>query len=370
MDRPHVPGEILAVFPLNAPPELAASVARALGLARTGETGLVRLAMRIVRFRLRRGQSLQHVQARLQSDPRVLFVQPNHVYTLSAANSRQYALDRLHIGKIHAFSRGRGIRIGMIDSGVDRSHPALAGADIIAYDSGGGTRPAAHGTAIASILVARGDLTGLAPAATLLAVQAFGALSPGTAPRGTSFSILRGTEWAIDHGAHILNLSFTGPRDPLLHRQLSAAIRNGIAVVAAAGNGGPKAPPAYPAAYDGVIASTATDFDNRLYDHANRGDYITLAAPGVDILVASPGKAYSLISGTSMAAAHVSGSIALILAAGSGSDTGSVLDRITGSATDLGPPGKDPAFGHGLIDPEAALARRRPILPAAATGIH
>src|SRR5262249_256662 len=126
-------------------------------------------------------------------------------------------------------------------------------------------------------------------------------------------SILRGLDWAVANGARVINMSFAGPRDPELERGLAAASRKGIVLVAAAGNAGPTAPPLFPGSDPNVIAVTATDENDRLFSRSNQGRHIAMAAPGVDILVPAPGRTYQMSTGTSVAAAHVSGIAALLL---------------------------------------------------------
>src|SRR5262249_49078590 len=150
--------------------------------------------------------------------------------------------------------------------------------------------------------------------ASLLAVRAFSA-GAGEGGEGTTFRVLRGLDWAAGQGARVVNMSFAGPQDPALAEALAKARTKGIVLVAAAGNAGPKSPPLFPAADPNVIAVTATDVDDKLFAQANRGDYITIAAPGVEILVAAPEDNITFTSGTSVAAAHVSGLAALLIEA-------------------------------------------------------
>jgi subtilisin family serine protease len=126
-------------------------------------------------------------------------------------------------------------------------------------------------------------------------------------------------------------------------------------MIAAAGNGGPKAAPAYPAAYPGVIAVTAVDEADRRYEHANRGDYIAVAAPGVDILAPVELGRHSYLSGTSIAAAYVSGIAALLLERNPGLDAQALAEIIAGGADDLGPAGRDADFGAGRVNAFSSL---------------
>jgi subtilisin family serine protease len=123
--------------------------------------------------------------------------------------------------------------------------------------------------------------------------------------------------WALkileQHGAQVVNMSLSGPRDDLVYQRLVELSRQGMVFVAAAGNGGPAAPAAYPAAYkDEVIAVTAVDRNKQLYDHANRGDYIDVAAPGVRIWTALPNNKEGAMSGTSFAAPFVTAIVAAL----------------------------------------------------------
>jgi subtilisin family serine protease len=129
----------------------------------------------------------------------------------------------------------------------------------------------------------------------------------------------------------------------------------GIVMVAAAGNAGPTAPPAYPAAYPGVIAVTAVDAADRRYMHANRGRYIAIAAPGVDVLAPVDGGQHELLSGTSFATAYVSGIAALLLERDPSLDPAAVARLIAAAADDLGPVGRDDDFGAGRINALEAL---------------
>ena len=173
------------------------------------------------------------------------------------------------------------------------------------------------------------------PRRALLAIRAFGATTTGA--ESTSFVLLKGLNYAVEQGAQIINMSFAGPKDPLLERGLAAAAKRGIILIAAAGNAGPKSPPLYPAADRNVIAVTATDASNKLFEASNRGSHLALAAPGVDLLLPSPDEKYQVASGTSFAAAYVSGLAALIVERNPGVAPEVVRRILTDTAGDLGP---------------------------------
>jgi subtilisin family serine protease len=150
-------------------------------------------------------------------------------------------------------------------------------------------------------------------------------------------------------------MSFIGAHDAALQELLQAANDKGVVVIAAAGNGGPSAPPVYPAAYPGVIAVTAVDEADRLYEFANRGNYIAVSAPGVDILAPVEHNGYAYVSGTSFAAAYVSGIVALLLERDPSLDPHSVADLLATGAEDLGPEGRDDDYGAGRVNAFSSL---------------
>ena len=261
----------------------------------------------------------------------------------------QYALTKLRLREAQGLAKGEKVPVAIIDSGIDVKHPDLNGAVTAQFDALGSDEPPhAHGTAVAGIVAAHGRLLGAAPSVNLLAVRAFGAAAVGA--DGTTFNILKGLDWAAGQGARIINLSFTGPSDPLLARALAALHQKGTILIAAVGNAGPKSPPLYPAADPNVIAVAATDPDDQLFAMSNRGGYIAVAAPGADILVLAPDGAFQLSSGTSFAAAYVTGIAALLLERKPGLDPDPLKEALQNSAKDLGPKGRDDQFGAGLAD--------------------
>jgi subtilisin family serine protease len=273
----------------------------------------------------------------------------------------QYTLDKLRVPLAHGLAKGNEVLVAVIDSGVDTTHPEFAGVIADTFDALDPSEPPhAHGTAIAGAIAAHSRLMGVAPAAKILAVRAFGD-SKGSA-EGTTFNIIKSLEWSMGKGAQVINMSFAGPQDPALSRRLSVAHAKGIVLIAAVGNAGAKSPPLYPAADANVIAVTATDSNDKLFNASNRGQHIAIAAPGVDILLPSPGASYQVSSGTSFAAAHVSGIAALILERKRDLKPDDVRRILVSTAKDLGPKGRDIYFGAGLADAYQALT-------AAETGV-
>jgi len=249
----------------------------------------------------------------------------------------------------------KGLAIGMIDTAVDTTHPALANGaannQIITEDFLlPGKKPASntHGTGVASLLIGDGGkgMAGLVPDVTLYAANAF--YADGGQSVTDTVSLLKALDWMRRHGVRVVNMSFAGPNDPLLAAAIRQSVREGMIIVAAAGNEGADAPEAYPAAYNGVIAVTAVDTNLKPYARANHGEYIKLSAPGVHIWTAGPNGKGAYQSGTSFAAPYVTAVAATLLRA-SGPETraSDLLKEI--KVKDLGGEGKpSPVFGNGL----------------------
>ena len=316
----------------------------------------------LYRWRIPDRRSVAAVVRSLQADTVVASAQPNYLFTLQQNDSKpasegdpaQYALAKLHLPQAHGLAKGDSVLVAVIDSAVDLSHPELAGTVAQSFDAiGTPMTPHAHGTAIAGLIAAHSKLMGAAPDAHILAVRAFD--PEGSRAEGTTFNILKGLDWAAMNGARVINMSFTGPDDPSIHRSLEAAHNKGIVLVAAAGNSGPASPPLYPAADPNVIAVTATDVDDKLFPQSNRGPHIAVAAPGAQILVAVPNGGYQVSSGTSYAAAEISGIAALMLQHKRDIKPEQVRAILMATAKDLGAKGRDPLFGAGLANAYGAL---------------
>jgi subtilisin family serine protease len=266
------------------------------------------------------------------------------------ADTSQYALAKLRLGEAHALARGDQVLVAVVDSGIDTSHPALTGVVEKSFDAlGSNEGPHSHGTAIAGIIAGHARLVGAAPAVHILGARAF------SASQGSTVSIIAAIDWASGQGARVINMSFAGPADPTLHRMVAAAYAKDVVLIAAAGNKGPAATPAYPGADPDVIAVTATDADDQPFKLANHGKYIAVAAPGVEILAVAPDATYQTTTGTSVAAAHVSGIAALLLQRDPALKPAQIRAILTATAKPLGTATQHDEFGAGLVDAYQAV---------------
>jgi subtilase family protein/fervidolysin-like protein len=321
-ERRFVADEIVVEFSPGATAPAIDQLARRYNLTQLETQSFPLIGSTFSRWRLPRGRSVPDLVGVIEDDRAVASAQPNYLYILQedAAKSpaaahgeaAQYVLGKLQVEQAHHVATGKNILVAVIDSQIDARHPDLDGSIAQSVDElGGGDNPPEHGTAIAGAIAAHGKLLGIAPGVRLFAVRAFDD-APGKS-MGTSFAIYKSLQSAADGGARVVNMSFVGPPDPDLHRLLAAAYAKDMVLIAAAGNAGPDSAPLYPAADPDVIAVTASDSRDALFKMANRGAYIAVASPGVEILALAPGHAYQIATGTSVAAAHVSGIVALLL---------------------------------------------------------
>ncbi len=252
-----------------------------------------------------------------------------------------------------ALTCGTPVIVGMIDTGLNPDHATFAGAQIEVLRMSDTTQDpsrAVHGTAVAALLV--GDPAsrspGLIPHVQLVAIDAF--YRDGGDERAEVFALADALGQLADRQVRVINLSLAGPPNTVLEEVITRLIRdNAIIVVAAAGNDGPAAPPVYPAAYAGVIAVTAVDADGDIYRRAGQGDHVALSAPGVAVWTAASVSGARDKTGTSFAAPFVTAAAALLLQAEPNLSPPDVAARLAARATDLGPPGRDPVFGHGVV---------------------
>jgi subtilisin family serine protease len=364
-ERRFVPNEVVVGLPTNLSRQALDALMRRHGVTSLEARGIGVTGVTMHRLRVADGRSVSAVIRAIEAERGLGAAQPNYRYTtqqsraqLAAAGTperwSQYALAKLQIPDAHRLATGERILVAVIDSGIDATHPEIAGSIAESFDAMNSPEGAhSHGTAMAGAIIAHARLAGIAPSARILAARAFGATK--AAADSTTFTILTALDWAIARGARVINMSFAGPPDPEIARVLATAHNRGIVLVAAAGNAGAKSPPLFPASDDNVIAVTATDSKDELFGIAVRGRHIAVAAPGVDVLGPAPDRQYQLSSGTSVAAAQVSGIAALLLERRPNLKPATVRRILMSSATDLGPKGRDDQFGAGLANGLRAL---------------
>ncbi|WP_240197488.1 S8 family serine peptidase [Nonomuraea lactucae] len=295
-------------------------------------------------------------------------------------------IDTLELREAWRSTRGAGVTVAVLDSGVDPRHRDLAGSVTVGRDFTRGANPAGvpprrlHGTYMASLIAGHGHgprgrfgVIGVAPEAEVLSVRVIledeepGFREFNSAARFENV-VARGIRYAVDRGAHVINMSIS---KELATKEERAAVRyaisKGVVLVAAAGNEGALktdgaagfAPYSYPAAFPGVVSVGAIDRRLRRATFSNWNSSVLVAAPGVDIMGAGPGDAYWVGQGTSQATALVSGVAALIKAKYPAMSPPLVVQALTASATDRPPGGYDTGTGFGVVNAARALAEAR-----------
>ncbi|MFD9984246.1 type VII secretion-associated serine protease mycosin [Streptomyces massasporeus] len=291
--------------------------------------------------------------------------------------AQQWALDAMHTEQAWQTTKGRGITVAVLDTGVEADHPDLAGnvlpgKDLVRFGAEPGDRAwARHGTAMAGIIAGHGHgpgdadgVLGIAPEAKILPVRVI--LEDGDPSRAKARStrgnaLAEGIRWAADHGADVINLSLgddsaSAHPEPGEDQAVQYALKKGVVVVASAGNGGEKGDHiSYPAAYPGVVAATAVDRAGTRASFSTRRWYATVSAPGVDVVIADPDHKYYEGWGTSAAAAFVSGAAALVKAAHPGLAPAQIKSLLEDTARNAPSGGRDDSRGFGFVDPAAAI---------------
>jgi type VII secretion-associated serine protease mycosin len=290
---------------------------------------------------------------------------------------RQWGLDAVGARDAWNTTRGEGVTVAVLDTGVDPGHPdlrgrVLEGRDLIGFGAGeGDPHWARHGTAMAGIIAGRGHgpgdsegVLGIAPEARILPVRVL--LEDGDPQRKKAReergdALAEGIRWAADQGADVINLSLgddsaSAHPDPAEDAAVRYALGRGAVVVASAGNGGEAGDRAsYPAAYPGVIAVAAVDRTGKRAPFSTRRWYATVSAPGDDVIITYPDREYYEGWGTSAAAAFVSGCVALVRAAHPDLSPAQVKELIAQTARNTPPGGRNDDLGSGIVDPAAAI---------------
>jgi hypothetical protein len=253
-----------------------------------------------------------------------------------------------------------GMKVGLIDGGVDVSHDVFR--DIVIHQHGcsGAPVPAAHGTAVASLMIGRSPrFHGAAPGSELYAADVYCGLPTG----GAVDAVADALAWLVRERVPVINVSLVGPPNAMLENVVRMVVARGHVVVAAVGNDGPAAPPLYPASYPDVVGVTAVDVHQRALLEACRGKQVKFSAPGADMSAANPAQSYAVVRGTSFASPIVAGLLAEAVRAPDKAAAQRAVADLAAHAIDLGAPGPDPVYGFGLVGgdlrPELALVGSR-----------
>ena len=337
----------------NPPPDFIATVS-AEGFGPLEKFRLPALSFDVMRLRTPAGMGVHEAVAELRERFPGMLTDADHQYRLATGPAVSPSVARAAIGWTNIDAAcGAGLRIGMVDTPVDVTHPALAGQKIT-YRSYilPQRKPGAadHGTAIAAMLVGKPDAQGwggLLPGAELLAANIFIYDDAGE-EMADVIAMVKALDWMASEHVHAVNLSMAGTDNRILRFAIAQAAAKGMVPIAAVGNWGTADRPAYPAAYTEAIGVTAIDANQAIYTYANRGSYVAFAAPGVQIWTAVPGGG-RFQSGTSFAVPYITSKIAAESAAGGEVSSQRFRDLLSAEAVDLGPPGRDDTFGWGLV---------------------
>jgi subtilisin family serine protease len=334
-----------------------------------GSFPLRSIGLECVVFQVAPDRSIVELLASLAGDPRVALAEENQVFRGLAqpraepAGSLGYGAALIHADAAQRTRTGKGIRVAVVDTGVAKDHPGLHGRIVATQNFvDGGERSFErdrHGTAVAGVIAAGGDgarVHGIAPDAEVLAIKAcwYVGADEGTA-LCSSWTLAKALDFAITAGAHIVNMSLSGPVDELLARLIARAHEQGMITVAAAAEEGDA--PGFPASQPRVIAVLASDDRGQVRLPAWTAQADALVAPGVDILTTVPSDGWDFLSGSSLAAAHVTGVVALLREQSPRLAAGEALDVLKRTARAMPRDVREPAREVGLVDACAALAR-------------
>jgi hypothetical protein len=344
----HEPGELLVLWPNLAAAERGTSdIAARFKLRPAERIELPHLDRVLTVYRLASTLAAADLKSHVSLARGDWIVDYNTRYAL-LGQPRLYARGKIGLGG--AVKPARTVDIGLLDTAVEPI-AALRSANIARKSflrAGEVAAASAHGTALATLLVGEDQAAGFRGVAHGCTLHAAEIVRRSESHETTNVALLlRASDWLIGQRVEVINASLGGPPNRLLRELVALLVQRGVPLVAAAGNDGPKANPAYPAAYPDALAVTATDALDRIYAQANQGGYVDLSAPGVDLWVPG-GTSGRYVSGTSFAAALVTGAVALHLAANVAPST-SMETALCRLARDLGQVGRDPVFGCGLL---------------------
>ncbi|MBG0561638.1 type VII secretion-associated serine protease mycosin [Actinoplanes sp. NEAU-A11] len=287
-----------------------------------------------------------------------MIIAPGNSARADNTRAAQWFLEYLNIDQAHQISTGTGITVGVPDSGTSRHRDLeknlVPGTDLLADGGGTGqTDSSGHGTHMAGAIAGHGHgakegVLGVAPAAKILPIRTSSADEGGT-------DLAVGIEWAASHGAEVINVSAAAPQSLSINRAVSAAGRSDSVIVAAAGNTTQSTLLGYPAAIPDVLAVGAIERTGQHADFSVTGPEVDICAPGSEIVTTALNNRYIKTAGTSVATAIVSGAAALVRSKFPDLSAKEVIYRLTFTATDIGPPGRDDECGFGVLNVVKAL---------------
>jgi hypothetical protein len=327
-----------------SPSPAGITAARAAGLTLAGEERLPELDQVVLTFRVPENVATADALAALRAaDPEGVY-DFDHIYTGSGgAGSPSPGAAERGAGENAASP----VRIGLVDSGVDGRHTVFADATLRRWGCGGKEVPAAHGTAVAALMVGHSErFSGVAPGGTVYAADIY-----CDQPTGGAASLIAGAlAWLAREQVGVINLSLVGPPNQLLERTVAAMIKRGHLLVAAVGNDGPAAPPLYPASYPGVVGVTGVDARRRPLPEAARGPQVMFAAPGSQMVTAAVGAPpYRSVRGTSFASPIVAALLAGSLPRPDAAAARAAIARLAAAAGNPSMRDISNATGYGIV---------------------
>lgn len=345
-DRTDVvgPRKIIALVPDRQSVALMRKATQSAGYQELDTTRLGGLDLTMLTYRMPDGVTGAQAIAALETAVPTSTVGVNHAYRLQQQQEAAQALD--YADTMMRWNEGgcrARVPIGVIDTAIDTTSPALAGAQVITRTFfEGPPAKATHGTDVAVVLADPDRLRGV----KLYGANVFGQSQATDLVAGAD-ALVRALDWLAEEDVRLVNLALAGPYNKLLNLAVERAAARGLILVAAVGNDGPTVDPLYPAGFNEVIAVTAVDVEGHVYRNAVRGPHVDVAAPGVDVMLPTAGRP-RFITGTSIATPFVTARLAADPSVATAQGVSDARNVLAETSAELGPRGRDTVFGYGL----------------------